>query len=144
VDTAALLEVWPIAAVLVVVGAVAKVGAGWWIGKLSKHPDRASLSLGLTLVPRGEFSVLLAGIAAAAGLRQVSAVIAGSVLALSLVGTVGMRYAPDISRRVFPRRATTLAERGFRADLAMHDAPPPAPAAPPPVERPWEGDRRSR
>jgi hypothetical protein len=56
---------------------------------------------------------------------------------------VGMRYAPAISRRVFPRRATSLAERGFRADLAMHDAPPPG-AAPPPPARPWEGDQRSR
>ncbi|HEX6367730.1 MAG TPA: cation:proton antiporter, partial [Longimicrobium sp.] len=144
VDTNALLEVWPIALALAVVGAIAKVGAGWWIGKLSGHPDRASLSLGLTLVPRGEFSVLLAGIAAAAGLRQVSATIAGAVLALSLVGTVGMRYAPAISRRVFPRRAASLAERGFRADLAMHDAPPPAAAPPPKPQRPWEGDQRLR
>lgn len=144
VDVKALLQVWPVALVLVVVGAAAKVGAGWWIGKLSGHPSRASLSLGLTLVPRGEFSVLLAGIAAAAGLSRVSAAIAGSVLALSLLGTIGMRYAPDISRRVFPRRATSLAQRGFRAELAMHDAPPPPPAAAPPVERPWEGDRRLR
>ncbi|HYR08084.1 MAG TPA: cation:proton antiporter [Longimicrobium sp.] len=145
VDVNALLAVWPIALVLAVVGAISKVGAGWWIGKLSKHPNRASLSLGLTLVPRGEFSVLLAGIAAAAGLSQVSAAIAGSVLALSLLGTVGMRYAPAISRRVFPRRATSLAERGFRADLAMHDAsPPPPPPTAPPVERPWEGDRPLR
>ena len=143
VDTDALLEVWPIALVLAGVGAVAKVGTGWWIGKLSGHPNRASLSLGLTLVPRGEFSVLLAGIAAAAGLRQVSAAIAGAVLTLSLAGTVGMRYAPAISRRAFPRRATTLAERGFRADLAMHDAPAPAAPAPKP-ERPWEGDQRLR
>jgi CPA2 family monovalent cation:H+ antiporter-2 len=143
VDPRALAEVWPIALVLVVIGGAAKVGAGWWIGRLSGHPDRASLSLGLTLVPRGEFSVLLAGIAAAAGLRQVSAAIAGSVLALSLVGTVGMRYAPAISRRVFPRRAANLAERGFRVDLAMHDAPPALPAAPP-GPRPWEGDQRLR
>jgi CPA2 family monovalent cation:H+ antiporter-2 len=144
VDTDALLEVWPVALALALVGAIAKVGAGWWIGKLSGHPNRASLSLGLTLVPRGEFSVLLAGIAAAAGLSQVSAAIAGSVLALSLVGTVGMRYAPAISRRVFPRRATSLAERGFRADLAMHGAPPPPAAPAPKPERPWEGDQRLR
>lgn len=143
VDPGALARVWPVALVLVVIGSLAKVGAGWWIGRVSRHPDRASLSLGLTLVPRGEFSVLLAGIAATAGLAQVSAAIAGSVLALSLVGTVGMRYAPAIAQRVFPRRAATLAERGFRLDLAMHDPPPP-PVAPPPAERPWEGDRRIR
>jgi CPA2 family monovalent cation:H+ antiporter-2 len=130
VDPRALAEVWPVAAGLAVVGAAAKVGAGWWIGRLSAYPRRASLALGLTLVPRGEFSVLLAGIAAAAGLREVSATIAGAVLALSLLGTAGMRYAPEISRRAFPRRAPTLAERGFRADLAMHGPPP---STPPPT-----------
>jgi hypothetical protein len=66
------------------------------------------------------------------------------VLALSLAGTVGMRYAPAISRRAFPRRATTLAERGFRADLAMHDTPPPPTEPAPKPERPWEGDQRLR
>ncbi|HEX2209504.1 MAG TPA: cation:proton antiporter, partial [Longimicrobium sp.] len=144
VDPNALGEVWVAALLLVIVGAAAKVGAGWWIGKLSGHPDRAALSLGLTLVPRGEFSVLLAGIAAAAGLRQVSAAIAGAVLVLSLMGTVGMRYAPAISRRIFPRRATTLAERGFRPELAMHNAPAPPPPRAEPVARPWEGDRHIR
>lgn len=146
VDPATLLRIWPVALGLAVLGAAAKVGAGWWIGRLNEHPKRSSLSLGLTLVPRGEFSVLLAGIAATAGLAQVSAAIAGSVLALSLFGTVGMRYAPQISARAFPRRAPRLEERGFRADLALHD---PAPVAPPLVsasdfDHPSAGDQRVR
>ncbi|HEX2076585.1 MAG TPA: cation:proton antiporter [Longimicrobium sp.] len=127
VNPRALAEVWPVALGLAVLGAAAKVGAGWWIGRLSGHPRRAALSLGLTLVPRGEFSVLLAGIAAAAGLTRVSTTIAGAVLALSLLGTAGMRYAPEISRRAFPRRTPTLAERGFMPDLAMHGPPPAGP-----------------
>ena len=123
VEPRELAEVWPVALGLAALGAAAKVAAGWWIGRLAGHPKRASLALGLTLVPRGEFSVLLAGIAAAAGLARVSAAIAGAVLALSLAGTAGMRYAPAISRLVFSRRGPTLEERGFRADLALHDAP---------------------
>lgn len=146
VDPKALLQVWPIALGLAVLGAVAKIAAGWWIGRLSGHPKRAALALGFTLVPRGEFSVLLAGIAATAGLAQVSATIAGSVLALSLLGTVGMRYAPQIALKAFPRRATRLEERGFRADLAMHDAPAPAAplVGPGDFDHPSAGDQRVR
>jgi CPA2 family monovalent cation:H+ antiporter-2 len=145
VDPGALLEIWPVALGLTVLGAAAKVGAGWWIGRLSGHPKRAALSLGLTLVPRGEFSVLLAGIAAAAGLAEVSAAIAGSVLTLSLLGTVGMRYAPQIALRAFPRKASRLEERGFRADLALHDPPPSrAPVSAGDFEHPSAGDQRVR
>jgi CPA2 family monovalent cation:H+ antiporter-2 len=146
VDPAALLRVWPVALGLAVLGAVTKIGAGWWIGRLSEHPKRGALSLGLTLVPRGEFSVLLAGIAATAGLAEVSTAIAGAVLTLSLVGTVGMRYAPQIALRAFPRRATRLEERGFRADLALHDAPAaaPSPVGPGDFEHPSAGDQRVR
>jgi CPA2 family monovalent cation:H+ antiporter-2 len=146
VDPAALREVWPVALGLAILGAAAKIAAGWWIGRLNEHPKRASLALGLTLVPRGEFSVLLAGIAATAGLAEVSAAIAGAVLALSLLGTVGMRYAPQIALRVFPRRAPRLEERGFNPNLALHDPPP---AAPPltsagDFEHPSAGDQRVR
>ena len=96
-------------------------------------------------MPRGEFSVLLAGIAAAAGLAEVSAAIAGAVLALSLLGTVGMRYAPQIALRAFPRRASRLEERGFRADLAMHDPPsPPVSVGAGDFEHPSAGDQRVR
>ena len=127
VDTGALRQVWPAALGLAVLGLAVKVAAGWWVGRTAQLPKRASLALGLTLVPRGEFSVLLAGIAATAGLAQVSAAIAGSVLALSLAGTAAMRYAPQIAVRAFPRTAPRLEDRGFRPDLAMHTPPPAAP-----------------
>ncbi|MDP9348135.1 MAG: cation:proton antiporter, partial [Gemmatimonadota bacterium] len=76
----------------------------------------------LTLIPRGEFSIVLAGIAAAAGLPELAALVALLVLALSLVGTVAMQFTPEITRRVFPRRDDPgLAGRGFNPDLAGFD-----------------------
>jgi monovalent cation:H+ antiporter-2, CPA2 family len=125
-DPSSFGAVWPYALVLAVLGVVLKVAAGMWIGQRDGLPKRNALALGLTLVPRGEFSILLAGIAVTAGLESVSATIALLVLALSLVGTVGLRFAPEIARRAYPRKAArSLEERGFNPALAAFDAPPP-------------------
>jgi CPA2 family monovalent cation:H+ antiporter-2 len=124
-DPSTFAGVWPYALVLAVLGVVLKVAAGMWIGRRDGLPKRNGLALGLTLVPRGEFSILLAGIAVSAQLEAVGATIALLVLALSLVGTVGLRFAPDIARRVYPRRAPrSLEERGFNPALAAFDEPP--------------------
>lgn len=121
VDPASFAGVWVPALVLAVVGVATKVAAGWWIGRRDELPRRASLALGLTLVPRGEFSIVLGGIAAAAGWNRLAALVALLVLALSLVGAVSMRFAPELGRRVFPRRpASPLEARGFRPELAAH------------------------
>lgn len=116
--------VWPYALVLALTGIALKVGAGMWIGRRDGLPKRNALALGLTLVPRGEFSILLAGIAVAAGSAAVGATIALLVLTLSLIGTVGLRLAPEIARRVYPRKGgRTLEERGFSPALAAFDDP---------------------
>ncbi len=118
-DPASFAGVWLPALLLAVLGVGLKVWAGMWIGRRDQLPKRNALTLGLTLVPRGEFSILLAGIAVTAGLTAVGATIALLVLTLSLVGTVGLRYAPEIARRVYPRREPrSLEALGFRPDLA--------------------------
>jgi CPA2 family monovalent cation:H+ antiporter-2 len=99
-----------------------------WIGRRDNLPKRNALTLGLTLVPRGEFSILLAGIAVTANREAVGATIALLVLALSLVGTVGLRFAPEIARWVYPRKpGRSLEERGFSPALAAFHEPPPKP-----------------
>jgi CPA2 family monovalent cation:H+ antiporter-2 len=124
-DPGSFAAVWPYALVLAVAGVALKVGAGMWIGRSDGLPKRNALALGLTLVPRGEFSILLAGIAVAAGREAVGATIALLVLALSLVGTVGLRFAPEIARRVYPRKpGRSLEERGFSPGLAAFEEPP--------------------
>lgn len=123
IDPAAFVAVWPQALVLTVLGVTLKVAAGWWIGRRDGLPPRSSLALGLTLIPRGEFSIVLAGIAAAAGYHELAALVALLVLALSLVGTVAIRFAPEAGRRIFPRRQQRLDERGFSPDLAGFEPP---------------------
>ena len=122
-------EVWPLAVALTVLGVGSKVAAGWWIGRREGMPKRNALALGLTLIPRGEFSIVLAGVAASAGLAGLDAAIGLMVLLLSLVGTVAMRYAPDLARLAFPRRTPPdLRARGFDPAAASFGAPPPPPA----------------
>ena len=123
-DPSTFAGVWPYALVLALLGVLLKVATGMWIGRRDGMPKRNGLALGLTLVPRGEFSILLAGIAVTARMEAVGATIALLVLSLSLVGTVGLRFAPEISRRVYPRRPSpSLEARGFSPALAAFDDP---------------------
>lgn len=124
IDPGSFAAVWPQALSLTLLGVALKVAAGWWIGRSDGLAPRCSLSLGLTLVPRGEFSIVLAGLAAAAGYAELAALVALLVLSLSLVGTATIRLAPRAGRLVFPRRREReLGERGFSPDLAGFDPP---------------------
>ncbi len=123
VDPASFGGVWMHAAALVPAAVAVKVAGGWLAGRASGLGERASLATGLTLIARGEFSIVLAGIAEAAGLAELGALIALFVLALSLIGTTAMQFAPEITRRAFPRRSErTLAEQGFSPELAAFGA----------------------
>ena len=114
-------------ALLLAVAAIAtKLAAGWWIARAEGLSRRAAVSLGCTLIPRGEFSVVLAGLAATAGFAQAPPLIALVVLMLALTGTVAIRHAPALAERLFRSPpAPTLEERGFDPRLAAHDAPTP-------------------
>lgn len=132
IDPGTFAGVWPAALGLVLVGIAVKLAAGWWAGARSGLSPRGSLALGLTLIARGEFSIILAGIAVAIGLQELGALIAVLVLALSLVGTMAMQWTPQITRWAFPRRRErTLTEQGFSPELAAFDSEPSVPARPP-------------
>jgi CPA2 family monovalent cation:H+ antiporter-2 len=112
-------DVWLPALVLTLLAVGTKIGGGWIAGRNCGLSQRGALALGLMLVAHGEFSIVLAGIAIAAGLTRLGAVLALLVLALSLIGTVTLRYTPGITRWAFPRRRErTLAEQGFSPELA--------------------------
>jgi CPA2 family monovalent cation:H+ antiporter-2 len=123
IDPGTFGQVWPQALILAVLGVAVKVAGGWWIGQTSGLNQRSSLALGLTLIARGEFSIVLAGIAVAAGLPELGALLALLVLALSIIGTTAMQFSPQITRWVFPRRqGRSLAEQGFSPELAAFDS----------------------
>lgn len=127
IDPRTFPDVWLPALLLALLAAAAKVAAGWLAGRRGGLSRRGAISLGLMLVARGEFSIILAGLALAAGMDRLASLIALMVLALSLIGTAGLQFAPQIARWLFPPRPeASLAERGFRPELAGHGDPPKA------------------
>jgi CPA2 family monovalent cation:H+ antiporter-2 len=120
IDIASAARLWPAVLLLVVAGVATKLLAGWWAGHAAGLSRRGALSLGFMLVPRGEFSIVLGGIALAAGLDDVASTLALFVLVLSVLGTTGLQFSPQLARWVIPRRAgrDALAGQGFQPDLA--------------------------
>lgn len=119
IDPAAFGDVWLHALALTLAAIAVKIAGGWWAGRRGGLSPRGSLSLGMTLIARGEFSIIMAGIAVSVGQAAVGAILALLVLALSLIGTVAMQFSPQVSRWMFPRRAPrSLEEGGFSPELA--------------------------
>lgn len=96
---------------LVVVSIPGKLLSGYYTGRVYDLSRQRSLRVGLGLVPRGEFSLIIAAAAltaAAAGtLPQaiadaVYAATVGYVLAMSLIGTILMQASRTIEDRIFP------------------------------------------
>ena len=69
VDPTALSGVLPLAVLLALVTALTKIGTGWWAAARAGIGRPGRLRAGVALVPRGEFSIVIAGLttAAAAG-----------------------------------------------------------------------------
>ena len=84
---------------LVVAGACSKVAGGYLAGRVAGHGPPASAVVGLSLVPKGEFSVLIAALAVAAspGHSQIAALTGLYVFALSIIGPIGMREADRVA-----------------------------------------------
>jgi CPA2 family monovalent cation:H+ antiporter-2 len=99
--------------VLVLLGLTAKTLGGYLAGRVAGHAPSQAFVVGVSLIPKGEFSIVLATLAAASapadhGIAALSAVY---VFALSILGPLAMREADTIrawiSRRA-PRGAATL------------------------------------
>jgi CPA2 family monovalent cation:H+ antiporter-2 len=94
VAPAALLPVLPLAMILVAVTATTKLLSGWWSARLSSLDGVSALRVGATLIARGEFSIVIAGLAVAAGAEpKVASVAAAYVLLCAIVGPLAARVA---------------------------------------------------
>jgi len=105
-DPGAVAGVAPPLAVGVLAGVLAKVGSGYLGGRAFGLDDRRSLRVGLGLTARGEFSLVVAALAA--GMTGVvgdfvPAFAVGYVLVTSVLGTLLMRYSGRIERAVASR-----------------------------------------
>lgn len=82
-------SVWVPVSLAVSVSIAANVAAGWLASRVYRFGRRAAVNAGLTLLGRGEFSLILASLAAAAGLdRRIGAFVALYVLALAFIGPI--------------------------------------------------------
>lgn len=108
IDLAKIGEVGWIVLVAVVVTFVGKIGAGFIAGKLGGLSPRRSLNAGAALLAHGEFTIIIAQLAAgnlALTLSQrgdIAAFAGLYVLATATIGVVMMKESKTIGRRLFP------------------------------------------
>ncbi|WP_432497030.1 cation:proton antiporter [Kineococcus gypseus] len=93
------------ALLLVVVGVATKLVTGWVAARRVGIAVPGRIRAGAALVPRGEFSIVIAGLATAAGLDpQLAALAAAYVLTMAVLGPVLARYADPFGRWWVRRR----------------------------------------
>ncbi|HZN11983.1 MAG TPA: cation:proton antiporter, partial [Blastocatellia bacterium] len=105
--------VWP-ALGAVIVTLVGNVAAGMLAGRSARMAPAASLTIGLTIVSRGEFSIIMANLAKAGGLLQVLQPFAALyVLILAVLGPLLTKESEriyDLLARLFRRSGKTAGE----------------------------------
>jgi monovalent cation:H+ antiporter-2, CPA2 family len=89
------------ALILAVVTAATKFATGWWSARRAGIGPRGRARAGSALIARGEFSIVIAGIAVASGLdTEVGALSITYVLVLAVVGPVAARVSEPIAERL--------------------------------------------
>lgn len=97
-DPGRLPPVMGVALSLAAVTLLTKVATGWYAASLDGVQRPGRLRAGTALVPRGEFSIVIAGLAAAAGHVEVAELAAAYVLILAVVGPLLARFSGQDAR----------------------------------------------
>jgi CPA2 family monovalent cation:H+ antiporter-2 len=104
VDPATLPPVLGPAILLALAGVATKTATGWWAAKRAGVGPRGRLRAGFSLVSRGEFSIVIAGLAVTGGIHSdFGALATAYVLILAVVGPIAMRYSDHVPLRVARR-----------------------------------------
>lgn len=99
-DTRAVLPELPAALFLALVTSVTKVGTGWYAAGRDGVGPRGRLRAGTALVARGEFSVVIAGLAVISGVPGIGALVSAYVLVLAVAGPLLARYSDTLGSRL--------------------------------------------
>ncbi|GAA1010078.1 cation:proton antiporter [Streptomyces thermogriseus] len=90
---------------LAVVTALTKIATGYWAARRAGVSPKGSWRAGGTLVARGEFSIVIAGLAVTAGVNPALGPLATAyVLILVVLGPLTARYTEPIAQRFTSRR----------------------------------------
>jgi len=94
IDPGTIPDVAGLACLLAVVTTATKIASGWWAGGRAGLSRRGRLRVGFALIPRGEFSIVIAGLAATTGVDpRLGALAATYVLILAIAGPLAVRIA---------------------------------------------------
>lgn len=99
IDPGAIRQVAPQVTVAVLLTIVLAVGAGVLAARIHRFGRVEAANIGLTVLTRGEFSLVLAALALAAGLdARLGPFAAGYVLVLALIGPLSVAYSVRLAR----------------------------------------------
>jgi CPA2 family monovalent cation:H+ antiporter-2 len=98
-DPASIPTVLPAALALAVVTALTKLATGWYAASRDGVGRRGRRRAGTILIARGEFSIVIAGLAAAAGISDLEALATTYVLVLAITGPVLARASGQVRDR---------------------------------------------
>jgi len=112
-DPSALPPMLGIAVLLAVAGLLTKSATGWWAARRAGVGSLGRARAGIALVPRGEFNIVIAGLAVSAGVNdRIGPLAAAYVLILAVAGPVLARSLDPIVRRRARRRERTTPAPG--------------------------------
>lgn len=93
VNPSSLIDVAIPAMALAAAGVATKMGTGWWAARRAGLTKKGTLRTSLMLIPRGEFSIVLAGIGVANGLdSDLGPMVVAYVLILTVGGSIAIRF----------------------------------------------------
>ncbi|MEU6698181.1 cation:proton antiporter [Pseudonocardia sp. NPDC046786] len=109
-DPASIPPVLGWALVLVVTSTVTKFATGWWAARRARIGRMGRARAGAALVARGEFSIVIAGLAVgyAAVPDELAALATGYVLIMAMVGPILARYIEPVVRLLPDRPAVPI------------------------------------
>ncbi len=119
-DPALLLPVAWVAGLMAIAGVGTKMATGWWAARRAGIGPSGRLRAGAALVPRGEFNIVIAGLAVAAGITpELGPLAAAYVLILAVIGPLSARAAEPLGRYLTRRRNNKLAPAAPGSTLAV-------------------------
>ncbi|MEU4320377.1 cation:proton antiporter [Nocardia fluminea] len=94
------------AVLLAVVTTATKIATGWWAAKRAGASQLGRARAGTALIARGEFSIVIAGLAVAAGAvpDEFAALATTYVLLMAIIGPIGARIVEPVMRLLAGRK----------------------------------------
>ena len=99
IDPATLPAVLPAALIIGVITALTKFVTGWWAARRGGVDIGGRIRAGATLIARGEFSIVIAGLGAGAGQSELGPLAAAYVLFLAILGPLTVRAMQPLEKR---------------------------------------------